>query len=87
MTLPILPGSQHLEFVIAGSLRRPELSGPPHGNPQRWNWGVTLRSLAEACQRRARLERFAAGMTAEERDALWGDSSLEAAELRRVMFG
>ena len=80
-----IPGSQHLEFVIAGSLRRPELAGPPHGHPARWDWGVTVRSLAEAIQRRARLERAVAGASPAELDALWSDPSPEAAELRSVM--
>lgn len=85
MSLPVLPGSQHHELVIAASLRHPELAGPRHGHPSRWDWGVTYRSALEAQQRHARLKRFAAQMTPDERAALWSDPSPEAAELRRVV--
>ncbi len=66
-----IPGSQHLEFVIAGSLRWPELSGPPHGDPRRWDWGVTVRSLAEAQIRSGDLQRVEMWREAQVRKR-WG---------------
>lgn len=55
-----------------------------HGAPDRWDWGVTLVTLAQAQQRHARLERVVAEMTPEQRAALWVDTSPVAAELRRI---
>jgi hypothetical protein len=81
-----LPGSQHLEAVITAAVRWPSThAGPPHGHPSRWDWSVTLRSLAEACMRTERLAKHAASMTEAERLEVWGDPSPEAARLRDVM--
>lgn len=59
--------------------------GPPHGDASRWDWGLTLRSLDVAFQRHKMLREFVAGMTAEQKDALWSDPSEEAARVRRVV--
>lgn len=84
-SIPPMPGSQWLELTIAAGLKWPAHHvGPAHGSPARWDWGVTVRSLAEATQRHERLVSAAVGLTAAERDALWSDPSPEAAELRRV---
>lgn len=79
-------GSEWWELVLHGALALPERwAGPPHGAPSRWDWGVTLRSLAEAEQRREHLDRLARNMTPEQHAQLWQDPSPRAAELRRFM--
>lgn len=81
-------GSEWWELVIRGSLAVPERwAGPPHGHPTRWDWGFTVRSMAEAEQRREHLERLARNMTPEQLAELWQDPSEQAAALRRVMRG
>lgn len=81
-----IPGSQHWESVITAGLRWPEAhAGPPHGSPARWDWGVTVRTLAEACQRNDRLSKYVAGLTEEQRRAVYSDPSDEARQLRRAM--
>lgn len=82
---PLLPetGSEWCELAIHIGTTRPE----------RWtrlraeDWdgsGATVRSLAEATQRHERLLKVARNLTPEQRDALWQDTSPEAAALRRV---
>lgn len=60
-------------------------AGPLHGDPSRWDWGVTVKSLMLAFKRHEMLVDFARGLTAEQRDALWSDPSEEAARVRRVV--
>lgn len=43
---PQVSGSEWCEAVITASLRG--LGGPPHGHPSRWDWGMTVKSLALA---------------------------------------
>jgi hypothetical protein len=72
--------------VIRAQLANPERwGGPAHGSPQRYDFGATARSLYEAQRRHVQLERFAAGMTPQQRDAVWSDPSPEAAAIRSVM--
>jgi hypothetical protein len=90
MTLPAqllaIPGSQHWESVIAAGLRWPDAhAGPLHGSPARWDWGVTVRTLAEACQRHAKLVAYAAELTEGQRRAVFSDPSDEAAAIRKAM--
>lgn len=89
--MSLLPGSQHLELLVQANLRDPERWGePPHHDP-RWfeddPRGIALRTLDAAFQRRLHLERMARNLTPEQRDALWQDTSEQAAALRRVMRG
>ncbi len=80
------PGSEWHELVIRASLAAPERwAGPAHGALERWDFGVTGRSLFEAFSRHDRLSKFAAGMTPEQHDLVWSDPSPEAQALRRVM--
>lgn len=79
-------GSEWCELAIRIGVRRPErwLAFRAEG----WQWderGITVRSLAEALQHRATVERVARNLTPEQREALWSDPSPEAAELRRLM--
>lgn len=77
-------GSEWAELAVHVGTRRPERW--TRFRPLEWEGsGAMVRSLAEAQQRHERLARFARGMTAEQREALWQDPSDEAAELRRVM--
>lgn len=80
------PGSEWWELVLYGSLAVPERwAGPPHGDPQRWDWGFSARSLHEALLRHEHLQRVARNLTLEQQAALWQEASPEAAELRRVI--
>lgn len=80
------PGSEWHELVVRASLANPERwSGPPHGAPQRWDWGVTLATLFRCWRRRVHLERVARNLTPEQVDALWSDPSDEARELRKLV--
>lgn len=80
------PGSEWWELVIRASLAKPERwAGPAHGTPPRWDWSLTARDLLEAVGRHERMQRYAAGLTPEQRQAAWSDPSPEAAALRRVM--
>lgn len=80
------PGSEWWELVLHASLVLPERwGGPPHGAPDRWDWGMTGYSLGEALAKHDHLLRVARNLTPEQRDAIWQDPSEQAAALRRVM--
>lgn len=84
--LRLRPGSEWWELVLHGALAAPERwAGPAHGDPLRWDWGFTARTLDAAFQRRAHLERVARNLTPEQHAALWQDPSEQAAALRRAM--
>src|ERR1700744_5313874 len=53
-----------------------------HGAQSRWDWGLTLKSLALAVQRFDRLCQIVAEMTPAQMVSLWSDP--EMGELRRV---
>jgi hypothetical protein len=89
-TAKLMPksGSEWLELSVHVALRFPERWTTM--TPGNWRWderGITVRSLAEALQHRATVERVARNLTPEQREALWADTSPEAAELRQVMRG
>lgn len=75
-------GSEHYEAVIATGTR---YAVPRHGDPVRWDWGVTLRSLDFAMQRHRMLADFVAEMTPEQRAAAWSMGGHEGERLRRAM--
>lgn len=75
-------GSEHLEAVIATGLR---YAVPRHGDPARWDWGTTLRSLDFALQRHRMLADFVAEMTPEQRACAWQSTTDEARRIRRLM--
>lgn len=66
----IYDGAMHHHVVVLAGLQG--LTDSRHGDPARWNWGVTERSISEAVQRHQRCEALAAGR------ALW--LSLQNAE-------
>lgn len=79
------PGSEWWELVLHGTMTAPERwAGPLHGDPRRWDWGFTGRSLGEALARHDHLLRIARNLTVEQREALWMTSDPRAAELRRL---
>lgn len=80
----VLPtGSESYEAVLYYGRRGN--AGPPHGAPERWDWGMTEYSLAIAQQKHARLVSYVRELTPEQRDALWLSDTPEAAAARAVM--
>jgi hypothetical protein len=61
-------GSEWHEAVIAAGVRG--FGGPPHGSPERWDWGFTAQSLARALQRSEMRARLHAGATPAQRALL-----------------
>ena len=83
--LPIAPvtGSEWYEAVLVAGLRGLLHGGAGrHGDRSRWDWGITLKSLALAVQRFERLAQTVAEMTPAQMVTWWTDP--EMGELRRV---
>ena len=75
-------GSEHLEAVISTGLR---YAVPHHGSSDRWDWGVTIRSIDFALQRHKMLVEWVKDMTPEQRAAAWELAGPEGERLRRLM--
>lgn len=76
------PGAEWCEAVIRAGMQG--FGGPPHGDPRRFDWGVTASTLSVAWQRHERLQRMLDDMTPGQRAALWSETSPLAAELRKL---
>lgn len=74
-------GAAHHHAVICSGLRGHVSTR--HGASDRWDWGVTLRSLEVAQERHARLQALADSLTPDQRMAVWSDDSEQARTLRR----
>lgn len=68
-----------------GTLYEGTLGATRHGATDRFDWGLTQQTLGAALERHRRLQAIADGLTAEQRDALWLDTSEQAATLRRFV--
>lgn len=78
-----ITGSEWCEAVVcAGTSARLTDGAGRHGHPTRWDWGVTIKSLALACQRYDCLCNVIAEMDASAQAAMWSDPDMD--ELRRV---
>lgn len=82
--LPLVPGSEWLEAMIATSRR---FAIPCHGHPSRWDWGVTLKTLALACLKEKQTKLIVSEMSPAERAALWTDTGADVARLRKALRG
>lgn len=67
------------------TLREGLLGAPAHGDPCRWDWGVTIQTLRDAEQRHERMQKLADSLTPEQKAALWGATDEWAAKLRRFV--
>lgn len=72
----------HYAVIRSGLLGHVETR---HGARDRWDWGVTVRTLDAAQQRHGRLQALADGLTPEQKAALWADPSEQAKVLRRFV--
>lgn len=75
-------GAAHHHAVICSGMRGHVSTR--HGARDRWDWGLTLRSLEVAQERHARLQALADSLTPEQRAALWFDAREQAKVLRRL---
>lgn len=71
-------------FYLA-TLAEGTLGATRHGAADRFDWGLTQQTLAAALERHRRLQAIADGLTTEQRQALWLDTSEQAAILRRFV--
>lgn len=74
-------GAAHHHAVACAGTRG--MVGTRHGEPDRWDWGVTIGSLLDAWHRHERMQALADSLTPAQRAALWQDTSQQAAKLRR----
>jgi len=76
-------GSHWCEAVITAGKRGLLTTGAGrHGHPTRWDWGLTLKSLAIAAQRYERLHDLIDEMSPDQKIEMWSNPDMD--ELRRV---
>lgn len=79
----MIQASEWCEAVITAGKRGLLSDGAGrHGHATRWDWGVTIKSLAIAAQRYDRLCGIIAEMTPNQQVQMWSDPGMD--ELRRV---